>query len=105
MRGLLRTFLAALALLAAASAQADTLYRWTQYVPGGLEARAVTREAQCPQARIDHSAASMRVRAERNAAFPVLVCALAALMLALAIRAAPISDTIPPYSRTTRPVS
>ena len=77
MRGLLRTFLAALALLAAASAQADTLYRWTQYVPGGLEARAVTREAQCPQARIDHSAASMRVRAERNAAFPVLVCALA----------------------------
>ncbi len=35
----------------------------------------------------------------------VLVCALAALMLALAIRAAPISDTIPPYSRTTRPVS
>jgi hypothetical protein len=35
----------------------------------------------------------------------VLVCALAALALALAVRAAPISDTIPPYSRTTRPVS
>ena len=32
-------------------------------------------------------------------------CALAALVLALGIRAAPIADTIPPYSRTTRPVS
>ncbi|WP_353227207.1 M28 family peptidase [Novosphingobium sp.] len=35
----------------------------------------------------------------------VLGCALAALVIALSIRAAPISDTIPPYSRTTRPVS
>jgi hypothetical protein len=67
---------AALALLAGA-AQAQPLYRWTQYVPGGLEARAITREAQCPQARIDRRAAAMRVRAEPNQAFPVRVCALA----------------------------
>ncbi len=35
----------------------------------------------------------------------VFVFAMVALVLSLAIRAAPISDTIPPYSRTTRPVS
>ena len=29
----------------------------------------------------------------------------ASALLALAVRASPISDTIPPYSRTTRPVS
>ena len=67
---------AALCLASLGPAQAQVLYRWTQYVPGGLEARAVTREAQCPQARIDRRGASMRVRADRNADFPVLVCAL-----------------------------
>jgi hypothetical protein len=35
----------------------------------------------------------------------VAACGIAALMIALGIRAAPIADTIPPYSRTTRPVS
>ncbi len=76
MGGLLRAAIAALAMLAG-SAQAETLYAWTQYVPGGLEARAITRQAQCPQARIDRRASPMRVRAAPNAAFPVLVCALA----------------------------
>ena len=75
LRWLLAGALAALAPLAG-PAQAQSLYRWTQYVPGGLEARAITAEAQCPQARIDKRAAPMRVRAQRNADFPVLVCAL-----------------------------
>ena len=75
MAGLLRTAFIGLALLAG-PAQAESLYAWTQYVPGGLEARAVTRQAQCPQARVDQRATPMRIRAERNAAFPVLVCAL-----------------------------
>ena len=35
----------------------------------------------------------------------VLGCSVVALALALGIRAAPIADTIPAYSRTTRPVS
>ena len=35
----------------------------------------------------------------------VVACGIAALIIALSIRAAPIADTIPPYSRTTRPVS
>ncbi len=71
----LPTAIIGLALLAG-PAQAESLYAWTQYVPGGLEARAITRQAQCPQARIDQRAAPMRMRADRNAAFPVLVCAL-----------------------------
>ena len=72
---LLRSVFAGLALLTG-PAQAQSLYRWTQYVPGGLEARVVTRQAQCPQARIDKRVAPMRLRADRNDAFPVLVCAL-----------------------------
>ena len=28
--------------------------RWVQYVPGGLEARAITDKAQCPPAAIDN---------------------------------------------------
>ncbi len=72
---LLRSAIAGAALLAT-PAQAQSLYRWAQYVPGGLEARAVTRDDQCPQARIDKRATPMRVRAERTDAFPVLVCAL-----------------------------
>ena len=73
--GLKWLFAAALALWLA-PAQAQPLYRWTQYAQGGLEARAVTRDDQCPQARIDRRAAPMRIRAQRNADFPVLVCAL-----------------------------
>ena len=76
MRQGLRWLLAAALAAFACSAQAQTLYRWTQYVPGGLEARAITRDAQCPQARIDRRATPMRVRADRNEAFPVLACAL-----------------------------
>ena len=72
---LLRAAFAGLALMAG-PAQAQSLYAWTQYVPGGLEARAVTRQAQCPQARIDKRMTPMRLRAERTDAFPVLVCAL-----------------------------
>ena len=77
MRASLRWLLAGAFAAFCLSAQAQTLYRWTQYVPGGLEARAITREAQCPQARIDKRVVSMRVRADRNEAFPVRVCSLA----------------------------
>ena len=72
---LLRAAVAGLALLTG-PAQAESLYAWTQYVPGGLEVRVVTRQAQCPQAHLDKRATPMRIRAERNDAFPVLVCAL-----------------------------
>ena len=41
-------------------------------------------------------------KARRAAA---LLCGVLAVVLALGIRAAPIADTIPPYSRTTRPLS
>ena len=41
----------------------------------------------------------------RSRRVEVLAFGLAAVVVALMIRAAPISDTIPPYSQTTRPVS
>ena len=62
--------------LAAPSAHAGADHRWLQYVPGGLEARAVTHDAACPPASIDGVAKTMRVRAKPGADYPVLVCAL-----------------------------
>jgi len=41
----------------------------------------------------------------RSRRVAVLAFGLAAVIIALMIRAAPIADTIPPYSQTTRPVS
>jgi hypothetical protein len=41
----------------------------------------------------------------RSRRVAVLAFGLAAIVIALMIRAAPIADTIPPYSQTTRPVS
>ena len=53
---------------------AGTLYRWTQYVPGGIEARAITDGSACPQATIDGRAAPMRLRAAPGPDYPIRVC-------------------------------
>ena len=63
-------------LIACLPAHADTLYRWTQYVPGGLEARAITNGSACPAAQIDGHATAMRVRAEPGPDYPVRICAV-----------------------------
>src|SRR5262245_35938936 len=42
-----------LAFAAVPTPAAAETYRWLQYGPGGLEARAVTDEAACPSAQID----------------------------------------------------
>lgn len=54
----------------------QALYRWVQYVPGGIEARAVTTADSCPQARIDGAPAAMRLRAAPGPDYPIRVCAL-----------------------------
>ncbi len=50
--------------------------RWVQYVPGGLEARAITDKPQCPQATINSVAQPMRTRSEPGGDFPIRVCSL-----------------------------
>ncbi|MCL2714294.1 MAG: metallophosphoesterase [Alphaproteobacteria bacterium] len=69
--------LCALAVLLPTGASAAELYRWLQYVPGGLEARAVTDAAQCPPASIDGKPAVMSERAPPGGSFPVRTCFLA----------------------------
>ena len=69
------TTLAAL-LLTLTPASAET-FAWTQYVPAGLEARAVTDLPVCPAATIDGRTATMSVRAAPGDAYPVTACALA----------------------------
>lgn len=49
--------------------------RWVQYVPGGLEARAITDGPACPVATLDGAAVPMVARAAPGPDYPVLVCA------------------------------
>jgi Calcineurin-like phosphoesterase len=50
-------------------------WQWTQYVPGGLEARVATEQATCPAISIDGAQQPMAVRSEPGASYPVRVCA------------------------------
>jgi hypothetical protein len=51
-------------------------YFWVQYVPGGLEARAITDSGECPPATLNGKSVAMRVRALPTENFRNLVCAL-----------------------------
>jgi hypothetical protein len=62
--------------LHSATASAEEIYRWIQYVDGGLEARVATSAASCPDAMLGNELATMSVRADPDGAFPILVCAL-----------------------------
>ena len=57
-------------------AEARDLYKWVQYVPGGLEARAVTEDVSCPLATIDGVAISMTERSAPGENYPVRGCVL-----------------------------
>ena len=67
---------ATLLITAQSGAQASDLYRWVQYVPGGIEARAVTDGPSCPTAMIDGVAAAMTERSAPGENYPVRACAL-----------------------------
>jgi hypothetical protein len=75
--GLLPGVLAgALCVAACGAAEARDLYRWVQFVPGGIEARAVTDGPTCPAAMIDGVAAVMTERSAPGENYPVRGCAL-----------------------------
>jgi hypothetical protein len=65
------------------------IFRWTQYGPDGLEARAVTDAPACPAVEVDGAAATMAVRAAPGEQFPVIACALS---LPAATKSASIAD-------------
>ena len=75
---LLRVVSLVLLALAPLHARAATspLYQWTQYVPGGLEARAIMDGDQpCPALVVDGSSATMAVRSSPGEKYPIAVCA------------------------------
>jgi hypothetical protein len=72
-----RAIFLALSLAASAQAAAAETFRWTQYGPNGIEARAVTDAATCPSATVDGSPVAMSPRAAPGEGYPVLACALA----------------------------
>ncbi len=59
------------------SASAADVYKWVQYVPGGIEVRAVTEANACPLARIDGVDKAMGERSSPAENYPVRGCALA----------------------------
>ena len=63
------------ATLASSSTEARDVYRWVQYGPNGLEARAVTDAPSCPTVTIDGHAATMRQRSAPGEHYPVRGCA------------------------------
>ena len=72
-----RVAVAMLALaLTSGRSEARDLYRWVQYVPGGLEARAVTDDATCPAAMIDGVKIAMAERSVPGENYPVRACTL-----------------------------
>lgn len=62
--------------LAASQASAAEAHRWVQYVPGGIEARALTDGPACPAATLDGAPAAMQPRAAPGEGYPILACAL-----------------------------
>lgn len=68
--------LATILTLSATPVRAADLYRWVQYVHGGIEARAVTDAPTCPSATIDGQPATMRERSTPGEHYPVRGCAL-----------------------------
>lgn len=74
-KGIRAVFWASFALFA--SAASGETYRWVQYGPDGLEARAITGQSACPPAQIDGSPARMTRRAAPGEQYPITVCALA----------------------------
>jgi len=74
------TFLGALVaglLFSSGAARAAEAFAWTQYVADGIEARAITEQAECPKITIDERVTQMTLRAGPSDAFPVRVCAIA----------------------------
>lgn len=65
------------AMLAATPAFAGEGRQWTQFTPGGLEARAIAEGTECPRISIDGREASMSPRADPEPDFPHRVCAAA----------------------------
>jgi predicted phosphodiesterase len=62
---------------ASSPAPASVLARWVQMAPGGYaEARAVVSGDVCPSVDVDATSRAMRVRAQPNRDFPVLLCAM-----------------------------
>ena len=68
--------LAAALLFSSGAARAGDAYAWTQYVADGIEARAITEQAECPKVTIDGRVTQMTLRAGPSDAFPVRVCAI-----------------------------
>jgi hypothetical protein len=69
------TAIAVLAMAGAASSPAGAeTFHWLQYVPNGLEVRAVTTHSQCPATVVDGTARPMTVRAAPGDQYAVTTC-------------------------------
>ena len=66
-----------LALTGSGVADAADLFRWVQYSPTGLEARAITESEACPALVVDGVSVAMQLRSTRGENYPIAVCTAA----------------------------
>ena len=71
-----RRAIASLAIIFASTSAVAETYHWVQYVPGGIEARVITQQATCPQAKIDDAVAAMTVHSSPGENYPITTCKL-----------------------------
>ncbi len=60
----------------AGSSLAAERFSWVQYVPGGIEARAITDATECPKATIDGQIIAMSKRSTPGERYPITTCAM-----------------------------
>jgi hypothetical protein len=70
-------FTGAVALAAATTSARAESYHWVQYVPGGVEARAITEQAICPEAKIDEAVVAMAIHSGPGENYPITTCKVA----------------------------
>lgn len=63
-------------MIAVSPAIAADKFRWVQYGPNGLEARAITQEPDCPFGDIDGQRVEMTKRSSPGTNYPILVCTM-----------------------------
>jgi hypothetical protein len=80
----------------AGHADAADKYRWVQYGPNGLEARAITQETSCPPGSIDGQPTQMAVRSTPGTNYPITVCTMSIARDAKDVRVDGVPLPLPP---------
>jgi hypothetical protein len=95
LRAVFRVLAISAALTAHISAALAEAVQWLQFVPGGIEVRAITDGPSCPALQIDGADSGMTVRSSPGDKFPITVCSAPVPANARAVSVAGVALVIP----------